>query len=395
MITEKLYYKDSYITEAKCQIEDIIEKDGEYHIVLKSTPFFPEGGGQSSDKGFIDDIEVKYVYEDNDIVYHVLDRKPQNKLVDCKVDYDRRFEHIQQHSGEHLLSGTIYKLYNGVNVGFRLGEEYLTIDVDIATMTEDMIRKVENEANMYIYKNEAVKTYFLPKDEAAKLPLRKAITVEGNIRIVQMGESGDFCACCGTHVKFTGEIGIIKIIKYEKYKGATRLYVKCGLRAFNDYGIKHDIITEVARGFSTDASEILGKIKAQKEEIIDLKTKVSNLYDKIATQEAKKLEIDAKLIVATYENEGMELLEKLYERLKDKEYVLVLSSLKDKKLILAQNGSFDFECGKVFKESLTDFNGRGGGSAKKAQASFEDEDTLKRYIDYLVERLKIFEKGAV
>lgn len=389
MATEKLYYKEPYIIGARCEIEDIIEKDGKFEVVLKSTPFFPEGGGQPSDEGFFDHIRVEYVHEEKDIVYHVVSEKPQGKFVNCKVDYDRRLDHMQQHSGEHLMSAAIFKLFNASNDGFHLGENYVTIDILMSDMSEAMIKKAEIEANMYVYRNEKVNTYFLTKEEASKLPLRKAIKADGEIRIVQMGENTDFSSCCGTHVEFTGEVGIIKIIKYEKYKGMTRIYVKCGLRALKDYELKHDTITEIARSFSTEASEVIGKIKGQKEEIVDLKSQISNLYDKIATKEAEKLQENnkSKLLVAVYENENFELLEKIYDKLKNNENILVLASLKDKKLILAQNGAFDFECGKFLKGNLKEFNGRGGGNAKRAQASFETEDLIKKYIEFLKEKL--------
>lgn len=388
-MTEKLFYKNSYICEAECEVEDIIEKGDSYEVILKSTPFYPEGGGQPCDLGTIDNIKVKYVYEEDDIIYHVLKEKPEGKFVMCKVDYDRRLDHIQQHSGEHLLSAAFFKLFKIVNAGFHLGEDYVTIDMLFKDMTEEMIWEIENEVNKYIYRNEPISTYFLTKEEALKLPLRKGIKAEGKIRIVQMGEATDFSACCGTHVVRTGEVGIVKIIKYENYKGMTRIYFKCGLRALKDYQEKQVCITNLTRSLSVEASGISNVINNQRNEIAELKRKLSDLYGNLAKREADKLlsNSESRFIIATYEEEGFKFLEKLYDELKDKGYILILGSLKDKKLILAHNGSFNFKCGNLFKEKLKDFGGKGGGNDKRAQASFEVESSIKNFIEYLREVL--------
>lgn len=385
-MTEKLFYLDPYISEAHCQVEDIIEKDGKFEIVLESTPFYPEGGGQPCDFGYIDNIKVEYVYEKDDIIYHVASQKPENKIVNCKVDLERRIDHTQQHSGEHIMSAAFFKLYKVSNAGFHLGEEYVTIDILLKDMTQEMITAAENLANYYVFRNEPVKTYYLSKEEAVKLPLRKEIKADGNIRIVQMGENLDYSACCGTQVRRTGEIGPIKIVKWEKNKGMTRVYIKCGYRALKNYQVKHDYITEVAKGFSVEINDVVNKVKAQTEEVVSLKKQISNLYGKIALGEAEKLAEKAtpsKLIIAEYTEEDFDFLDKLYEKLKDQEYILILSSLKDKRLLLAHNGAFDLDCGKLFKENLKEFNGRGGGNSKRAQASFTEETELKKFSDYL------------
>lgn len=387
--TQKLFYKDPYLCEAECEVEDIIEKDGKYEIILKSTPFYPEGGGQPSDIGYMDGIKVEYVYEKDDVIYHVMYSKPNNRIVYCKADLDRRIDHNQQHSGEHLMSAAFFKLYNAANAGFHLGEDYVTMDIEIKDMTEEMIKRAEMEANYYVFRNESVKTYFLTKEEAEKLPLRKAIKAEGTIRMVQMGENLDYSACCGTQVKRTGEVRIIKVVKWEKNKGMTRIYIKCGLRAFKDYVTKNDYVTEIARGFSVEDGEILNKIKSQNEEINNLKKRISILYSSIAHNEAQDLIGNTKdqYIIKEYNEEGFDFLDKLYEYLKNEKYMVVLSSLKDNRLLFAHDGSFHVECGKLFKEKLKEFNGRGGGNAKRAQANFHDVNSMRSFTEYLKENV--------
>lgn len=383
-MTKKLFYDDSYICEAKCEVESIIEKEDKYEVVLKETPFYPEGGGQPSDLGEIDGIKVEYVHEEDDIIYHVMSQKPQNKIVSCKVDFSRRKDHIQQHSGEHLLSSAFFRLFKGVNAGFHMGDDYVTIDIDIKDISEDMLKKAEIEANDYIFRNEEVKTYVVSKEDALKLPLRKEIKVDENVRIVQMGNI-DYSACCGTQVKRTGEVGLIKIIKAEKNKGMTRIYLKCGDRALKDYIKKHDLISELGRSFSTDEDEIIKKVKSQNEEIANLKKCIAEFNKKQALEEAEKLIKAAKnkCLSAIYEDKDIEFIQNIFEALKDKEYILVLASLSDKKLIFANNGNFQIDCGKIFKENLKEFNGKGGGNSKRAQAAFDDEKDLKKFVEFL------------
>jgi len=169
----------------------------------------------------------------------------------------------------------------------------------------------------------------------------------------------------------------------------TRVYIKCGWRALKDYQIKHDYVTEIAHGFSVEDSGIIEKIKGQNDTIEDLRKQVSSLYSKIASKEAEALieGSDSKFIIAEYNEEGFDFLDKIYEKLKAAEAILILSSIKDKKLILAQNGSFDFQCGKLFKEKLKEFDGRGGGNAKRAQASFKDATSMERFAEYLKSNL--------
>ncbi|MFA9398806.1 MAG: alanine--tRNA ligase-related protein [Clostridiaceae bacterium] len=388
-MTEKLFYNDPYICEAQCKVIDVIQKKDTYEIVLDKTPFFPEGGGQLSDKGYIDDIKVDYVYEKDDLIYHITKVKPQNNTVKCIVDFHRRFDLTQQHSGEHLISAAFYKLYNAKNAGFHLGDEYLTVDIEIHDITKDMIAEVEKQANSYVFQNKPVNTYFLQKEEALKLPLRKEIKASGNIRMVVMGDGLDYSACCGTHVKNTSEVGIIKIIKYEKYKGMTRVYAKCGVRALKDYQIKHEYVTDIAKLFSVEQSGIVNKVQKQKADILELKKQINSMYSKMAVKEADELikRSNSNIITDRYIDEGFEYLDKIYENLKDKKYIILLSSLKDKKILLAQNGEFSMDCGKLFKENLKEFQGKGGGNKKRAQASFQNENSLKEFENWLEKKI--------
>lgn len=387
-MTEKLYYENPYICEGHGEVLEIIEKSNKFEIVLDKTLFYPEGGGQPCDFGFIDDLKIEYVYEKDDIIYHVAEAKPSNKIVNCKVDFNRRVEHMQQHSGEHLLAAAVFKLYKGVNHGFHMGEEYSTLDINIADITEEMLENIEKEANSYIYKNAEVITYTLPKEEANKLPLRKEIVAHGNIRIVQMGEI-DYTACCGTQVLRTGEVGIIKIVKTEKYKGMTRLYFKCGERAFKDYSKKQNIISKVSRYLSVDESDVFSKVTSQGEENASLKKQIAEMKKAFAKNEADELmnNAESKVINVNYLDKSFEEIENVYEIVSEKQYIALIASAMDKKVIFGHNGSFDVNCGKIFKENIKEYNGRGGGSNKRAQGAFTSEEDMMAFINKIKEEL--------
>lgn len=388
-MSEKLFYSNSYICESESNIENIIEKDGKYEVVLDKTPFFPEGGGQLCDTGFIDDIPVEYVHENGDTIYHVVSKKPKNTKVKCKVDFDRRLDNTQQHSGEHLLSAAFFKLYNAQNKGFHMSDNYVTIDIDLKDITDEMLKAVEIEANSYIYKNEPTQIYFKPKEEAEKLPLRKAIKAEGMIRIVKMGDF-DCCACCGTHVNRSGEVGIIKILKSERYKGMTRIYFKCGKKALLHCMEEHSILMNASHLLSVDSKNIINKIKKQNNEINELNSSLKESKKKIAQIECKELisSTDNNLIYKLYYDKDFEEVNSIYECLKNEPYILILASLKDNKIIFGNNGEPSVNCGKIFKENIKNFNGKGGGNAKRAQAAFTSQDDLKNFAEFLMNECK-------
>lgn len=388
-MTEKLYYSDPYLKECEVEIIDVIKKEEKIFVVLDKTTFYPEGGGQPSDIGNINGIKVIYVYEKDNIIYHQVEKELQCGKAICRVDFERRFDFMQQHSGEHILSGAIYKLYKGNNKGFHLGEDYVTLDIDIYPFTDAMVKEIEREVNRYIYMNELFTTYIVDKENLHKIPSRKKIDVDEDIRIVEAKDM-DCCPCCGTHVLRTGEIGLIKILKVEKYKGMSRIYIKCGKRAYEDFTIKHDIISTLSRKFSTDEKSLIKNINKQSEEIFDLKRQLNDLKAKLAEEEALKLieNSNENFIFKIYENKSFEEVKYIGEALSEKPYIFILTSLKDKNILFANNTNAKLSCGKIFKEHIKEFNGKGGGRDEKAQGSFNSIEDLDKFYLFLCEMVK-------
>lgn len=383
-MTEKLFYNDPYLTQCEAEVKDIINKDGKILVVLDRTPFYPEGGGQPSDHGEINGIRVLHVYEEDDVIYHQVEKAVEDKIVLCKIDFHRRFDHMQQHSGEHLLSGAIFKLYNGNNKGFHLGEDYVTIDIDIDGMTEEMLRTAEDEVNSYIYKNREICTYVVSKEESKNFPMRKQINVDEDVRVVEAKDM-DCCPCCGTHVLRTGEIGIIKIIKGERYKGMTRIYLNCGIRVLKDFQNKQNIISNLNRHLSSDENNLLERVENQSLEIEKLTKELKSLKKIMAESEAENIikAENSKVILRKYEDKSFEDIELIAAALNSKNFILILSSLKENKILFMNDSDSDISCGKLFKENIKEFNGKGGGNAKRAQGSFENKEDLINFSQFL------------
>lgn len=383
-MTEKLFYTDPYLKECEAEVVDIINKEKKILVVLDRTPFYPEGGGQPCDLGEINGNKVLYVYEKNGLIYHEMEKAPEKGRVYCRIDFNRRFDHMQQHAGEHLLSGAILKLFKGNNKGFHLGDDYVTVDIDIDKMSEEMIKQIEDQVNNYITANEDICTYMVSKEEISKVPIRKQINVDEDIRIVE-AKGMDCCACCGTHVLKTGEIGLIKILKTERNKGMTRIYFKCGKRALKDYENKHEIVTKLARSFSTEENNIIQKVENQSLEIDNLKKELSKLKKKFAENEAENIIKTEKtdIIFKKYNSKNFDDIQLLSSEFSGKKYVLIFVSLEDKKILFINYSDRNIDCGQIFKKNIKEFKGKGGGNATRAQGTFDKEEDLIGFSDFI------------
>jgi len=384
-MTIKLYEKNVYEKICTSSVIDLVEKDGKKFVVLDKTLFFPEGGGQPSDIGYINNSKVKYVFEKTGVIFHEVDEFPSEKNVECKLNWNKRLDSMQQHCGEHILSGIIYREYKGINKGFHLGEDYVTIDIDIENITEEMKENIEERANLAIYQNSPVKTVIVNnKDEAKKYNLRKEITVDSNIRVVNI-ENTDSVACCGTHPSKTGEVGLIKILKIEKNKGMSRIYFKCGKRALEDYKIKHNLILKINNSYSANESNLMEKIQNEKTKYDALKENYKSLKNLLMDKWIEdNCNSKSPLISATEEFDSSDfksLCKKMTE--KNFSHEMILYSKNDFSIIACNFEKKDLNWGKIFKENMKKFNGAGGGNSDMAQGKFKTEKNLLEFVEYI------------
>ncbi|MGE1165382.1 alanyl-tRNA editing protein [Peribacillus simplex] len=390
-MTKKLYYTSTMTSEWDTNIRESVEENGFYYITLEETAFYPEGGGQPSDTGKIEGITVLDIIKSNDgKILHKTERRPSSEIVHCELDWPRRFDHMQQHSGQHLLSAVCVELFDSNTVSFHLGKDYLTIDITSEfKWTEVHTAAVEKQANQYIIENREIHAYYVTKEQLQTLPVVKMPTVSENIRIVEI-EGIEYNPCGGTHVARTGEIGLIKIFKTEKQKDYTRLYFKCGFRALNEFSESLGILSALSNKFNTGRTEILNRVEKLENDYKKLLSVNENLKLENANFLADSLiaENAEGFISHIFEDSSMKDLLYLAGTIVKKEKVtILLASLKEQKVILSHSGSFLLHCGKYFKAELSSYNGKGGGSEQTAQAGFASQNDLMAFYQYTVERL--------
>lgn len=261
--TIRLFDTDSHLYHFSAIVLSCIptETNQQYTLILNQTAFFPEGGGQAADTGCIGDATVLDVQETDGMIYHTVALSSplaEGEMVDCQVDSDIRHRRMQNHSGEHIISGLVHALYGYNNVGFHLGDKDVTLDFD-GVLTREQLDDIENRANRIVAATLPVKAYYPAPDMLTRLDYRSKLELTENVRIVEIGEGDDLidrCACCAPHVSNTGEIGIIKLLDFIHYKGGVRIHMLCGLDALEDYRKRYTHISEIAQSLSVGQDDL-------------------------------------------------------------------------------------------------------------------------------------------
>ena len=375
MKSERLYTKDAYLTTFDCKITRTSpRKDGRYEIVLDRTAFYPESGGQPADEGRINGVFVVDVIEGNDEILHIVETEINRDSAECQVDWSKRFEHMQQHSGQHVLSACFAELLNGKTDSFHIGGESSTIEIDVPSIDENAIARVEDLANHYVHLNLPIKSYIVHSNELQNLPLRKQPKVAENIRIVQTGDV-DFSPCGGTHVRNTGEIGLIKIKRVEKLKSSCKIEFVCGMRALADYRDKNTAIYAIGAMLSVRDNEVLSNVTKLHNEYRALSKQYSLVKNELLCYEAEKIYLEGKaingitLVCKVFESVSIEDLKTIAQALTQKSSTLALLAAKNESLqvVFYRSEDVSLDMGALLKANLPIIEGRGGGSAKAAQ----------------------------
>ncbi len=286
----KIFYEDTHIIYFEAMVLECNadEKGRGFWSVLDRTAFFPEEGGQPADSGTLDDLTVLDVQIKKDVIYH-LTKQPLQVGADVKghVDWDRRFDFMQQHSGEHIISGLVHKHYGFNNVGFHLGLAEVTLDFD-GVLDMQQLREIEREANRMVWKNLPVYATFPDKDTLATLSYRSKIEIEGAVRIVEI-PGVHVCACCAPHVEHTGEIGLIKIMNVQSHRGGVRINILCGERALTDYTVKQEASSAISALLSAKPERIVEAVKKVQEDATQLKVSSNQLANQLLAMQIASL----------------------------------------------------------------------------------------------------------
>ena len=411
MKTERLFKEDVYMKEAEAAVTSLTEtKEGRTAVTLDRTIFFPTGGGQSCDRGTIAGFPVIDVYEDEkaDDIIHVLDCRPSEfehaaspagKLLKLSLDWEHRFDNMQRHCGEHILSGMFYREYGGVNRGFHMGDQYMTIDISLeakpefTAITWEMAKHAEECANEAIWQNQPVITrHFDTKKEAENLPLRKALALEKDITIVCVGSvenPADCVACCGTHPATAGQVGLIKIFKVEPNKGMFRIYFEAGKRAFLKYQQELDTLTALSNSLSAGTDDVLSKYHAQIEKNKEARSQLHFLKKKVIMREAANIAeaLEKGENVRRYHILSLDDLTVLAREVSPyAKKIVFLVHEPSYTVFLASDGSVD--CGKLVKDNAQIYGGKGGGNKTTARAIFTKDEYVDTFIDLIEKHLR-------
>ncbi|MCI8515983.1 MAG: alanyl-tRNA editing protein [Hungatella sp.] len=286
---EKLYEKKPDVREFDAVVLSCSRvSDKICHVTLDRSAFYPEGGGQPYDTGMLGQARVTKVHEKDGQVLHHTDRELEPGLkVRGVIDWERRQCHMQHHTGEHIFSGLVHSRYGYDNVGFHMGQDMVTIDFN-GMLTADQVRELEEEANRLVWADVPVESWYPSEEELHRLDYRSKKELSGPVRIVRV-PGGDTCACCGTHVSHTGQIGMIKITGLKKYKGGVRLDMVCGLRALDDYEKKQEEVIRISNLLSARQGEVSAAVEKLMGESEAQKVRMNRLYEQIFKMRCQQL----------------------------------------------------------------------------------------------------------
>ena len=344
-------------------------EDGKYTLILDKTLFFPEEGGQSCDTGSVGGAKVEYVFEKAGVIYHIIDN-PLNvgASVAGEIDYGERFRKMQNHTAEHIVSGLIHKNFGFHNVGFHLSRDEMTADFD-GELSSEQIKFIETEANRAIFECHSVRGYYPDPEELAKLEYRSKLDLSENVRIVEI-EGVDMCACCAPHVSNTGEIGLVKILYAEKYKGGVRLYMKAGFDALEGYRDEYEQCRRISVAISAKHSEVADGVDRLLEEIEAGKLKISQMKKEIMAFRLEKIEYtDGNLVLFEDDGDMLALRNLVNEAKKRCGGICACFSGKDDTGYKYIISSTTVDLRAKTKEINAAISGRGGGSSEMIQGS--------------------------
>ena len=378
--TRRLYYEDVYTKEFTATVMECREEKKGYRVILDESAFYPEGGGQPSDYGTLGDARVSEVHEKDGELLHYADKPLKTgETVVGKINWEHRFDLMQQHSGEHIVSGLIHEKYGYDNVGFHMGSDVITIDFN-GPLTEVQMEEIEQKVNQKIWENSEVEITYPTAEELEELPYRSKKELTGKVRIVRF-PGADLCACCGTHVSHTGEIGMVKLLSVMKFREGVRMEMLCGKRVLDYLNMVGEQNHKVSVQLSAKPDRTAEAVARMQEENFRLKGIVLRYEEEMYAAEAKKWENAGNVLLF---KEGMEAdsVRKLTDA--------VMNTCKGRCAVFSKNadGSYKYAIGECdgdlrsfTKEMNAALNGRGGGKPFFVQGSVQaSEEEIREFI---------------
>lgn len=394
-MTQRLYYSDSYLTAWEAHIVEVRPAASRYHLYLDRTNFYPTSGGQPFDTGRIGDVPVVEVVDEEDRIAHVVEQPVEPGPVRCQLDWGRRFDHMQQHSGQHLLSAVFEELFRQRTVSFHLGAQTSTIDLETAEVTAAQVEAAEVRANALVFENCPITVGFYSAEEATAIGLRKPSEREGTVRVVEIAGC-DRSACGGTHVRATGEIGAILIRRLDRVRQSVRVEFVCGGRAVRRARADFHALSRVAQVFSAPLDEAPALVAAQMEAAKSADKTRQKLEAELAVWKGRDLYAKAtpdergrrvyRASEAAGSLEGWRLLAQSYITA-GPGAVFCVTTQEPAALLLAASVDVGLHAGRVVKGAVEPLGGRGGGSPQVAQGSLPEPGRLGEVVQRILEGL--------
>lgn len=370
----ELFYRDEYAREFDAEVISCQKGKKGYEVALSDTAFYPEGGGQPADRGTLGQVNVLDVKRRNGEILHITDAPLEPGMtVHGVLDWERRFDHMQQHSGEHILSGVVHAQFGYDNVGFHMNDEVVTVDFN-GPITWEEAMELEDKVNAYIWTDAESRELYPSEEELKAMDYRSKIELKGKVRLVEY-PGADLCACCGTHVAHAGEIGLMKILSVSRHKDGVRMEMLFGGRAMKDYDRKHLLNTEFSCRLSAKPYETGEALQRVLDEMNAMKFRMQAMNERYYAMRATSIPVGEPVIF--FNEPGMSMVEirKFCDYLisTGKVKTAMIISPKDKESVNYVMGSADLnmrDVGKLLNEEL---HGRGGGRPEMVQGSFQAE----------------------
>lgn len=362
IMTRKLYYENPHLSVFSAQVLSCETGKSGYEITLDATCFYPEGGGQAADTGTLGDVHVTDTCQRGDQVIHICDGPLEvGANVEGHIDYEARFDRMQQHSGEHIVSGIIHRRFGYHNVGFHMGSDFMTIDFD-GVIPEEALADIEVEANRAVWQNLPVRCWYPKPEDLCTLPYRTKKALSWPVRIVEI-PGYDLCACCGTHVQATGEIGLIKLLNVMGLRGGTRMEMACGSQALKLLNVSYEQNRQVGQAFSAQPFETGEAARRMNDLVSRQKWQITQLQRSLFSQIAEKYENYGNVVHFTQELDSAgvrELADAIAQVCGGIAAVFSGSDAQGYAYCLVTRQGDLRSMGKVFQEAL---RGRGGGKS--------------------------------
>ncbi|PGO33312.1 alanyl-tRNA editing protein [Bacillus cereus] len=397
-LEQKLYYIDAYKKDFTTKvIKQDYNAEGNLYVVLNETAFYPTGGGQPHDTGTLNGIPVSNVEEVNGEIRHFIVEQLHTEEVEGKIDWERRFDHMQQHTAQHILSAAFWDHFNIPTIGFHLGKETITIDLETENLHAETVEKAVQIANKIVFENHPIRIEWMNLEEAKTLPLRKEPTMTENIRVVII-ENFDYNGCGGTHPKHTGEVGPIQVLGWERNKGGIRLTFIAGWRTLKLMGKQQQIMKDVSKQLNSSEADIPAKLSQLLTSQKENEKAIQTMNEKLLFAEANELlrqplEIHGGILISkVFANRPMQEIAKLSAIITEQQEhaitYFVIENEDKLQCILACGKAVTLDMNALLKDALPTIEGKGGGNKKSARGGGKAIMTGDEFLNQLVSSLQ-------